>query len=182
MSNRSTTGLAARQLETDEVALDMHELLSAAPAVQKIDGVVVGRLVGFGPSGQPLVDFPCNPAHGPLPAKTISLLKADDEGRQVAVMFEAGDSRRPMVMGLLWVPGQGEVEPAKSPGANSTPVAGVEVDDERLEITAKKEIVLRCGKASITLTRAGKVLVRGAYLLSRSSGANQIKGGSIQLN
>ena len=51
-----------------------------------------------------------------------------------------------------------------------------------LTFTANKQIVLKCGKASITLTRAGKVLIRGAYLSSRSSGVNRIKGGSIQLN
>ena len=44
------------------------------------------------------------------------------------------------------------------------------------------EIELRCGKASLILTRAGKVLIRGAYLLSRSSGVNRIKGGSVQIN
>jgi hypothetical protein len=41
---------------------------------------------------------------------------------------------------------------------------------------------LRCGKSSITLTRAGKVLIEGEYISSRSSGVNRIKGGSIQLN
>jgi len=55
----------------------------------------------------------------------------------------------------------------------------VRVDGERVVFDAKKEIVLRCGKASITLTRAGKVLIRGAYLLNRSSGVNRIKGGSV---
>ena len=54
--------------------------------------------------------------------------------------------------------------------------------EERLELTAEREIVLRCGKASITLTRAGKVLIRGDYISSRSSGVNKIKGGSVQLN
>jgi len=47
---------------------------------------------------------------------------------------------------------------------------------------AKKEIVLRCGKASITLTKAGKVMIKGTYVVSRSSGANKIKGASIALN
>ena len=28
----------------------------------------------------------------------------------------------------------------------------------------------------------GKVLIRGTYLLSRSSGVNRIKGGSVQIN
>ena len=56
------------------------------------------------------------------------------------------------------------------------------VDGDRVVISADKEIVLQCGKASITLTRAGKILLRGAYLLSRSSGVNRIKGGSVQIN
>ena len=49
-------------------------------------------------------------------------------------------------------------------------------------LSAQEEIVLRCGKASITLTKAGKVLIEGAYVLSRSSGVNRIRGGSVQLN
>lgn len=51
-----------------------------------------------------------------------------------------------------------------------------------LRFEAEEEIELRCGGASIVLTRAGKVLLRGAYLLSRSSGVNRIKGGSVQIN
>jgi hypothetical protein len=58
----------------------------------------------------------------------------------------------------------------------------VKIDGRRVTFEAKEEIVLRCGKASITLTRAGKVLIRGAYLLNRSSGVNRIKGGSVQIN
>ena len=50
------------------------------------------------------------------------------------------------------------------------------------EIGALDQLVLRCGKASITLTKAGKVLIQGTYLSSRSSGVNRIKGGSVQLN
>jgi uncharacterized protein (DUF2345 family) len=58
----------------------------------------------------------------------------------------------------------------------------VDADGERLIVTAKDRLVLRCGKASITLTKEGKVLVEGTYLSSRSSGVNRIKGGSVQLN
>ena len=56
------------------------------------------------------------------------------------------------------------------------------MDGERLIFRANEEIVLRCGKASITLTKAGKIILRGAYVLSRSSGVNRIKGGSVQIN
>jgi hypothetical protein len=61
-------------------------------------------------------------------------------------------------------------------------LASVTLDDDQLVFAAKEQVVLRCGKASITLTRAGKVLIRGAYLLSRSSGVHRIKGGSVQIN
>jgi len=58
----------------------------------------------------------------------------------------------------------------------------VDADGERMIVSAKEQVVLRCGKASITLTKTGKVLIEGAYISSRSTGVNRIKGGSIQLN
>ena len=97
-------------------------------------------------------------------------------------MFEGGDPHRPIVMGLIQH--LARVQPTSSERIRSETqnLIDAEVDGERLVFTAKKEIVLRCGKASITLTRAGKVLIRGAYVLSRSSGVNRIKGGSVQIN
>jgi hypothetical protein len=53
---------------------------------------------------------------------------------------------------------------------------------EVLEFTAEREIVFRCGKASITLTCEGKVIVRGTHIVSRSSGVNRIKGAYVELN
>ena len=58
----------------------------------------------------------------------------------------------------------------------------VNADGERLVVSAKEQLVLRCGKATITLSKAGKVLIEGTYISSRSSGVNRIKGGSVQLN
>jgi hypothetical protein len=58
----------------------------------------------------------------------------------------------------------------------------VERDGERMIVSAKTQLVLRCGKASITLTQAGKVLIEGTYVSSRSTGVNRLKGGSIHLN
>ncbi len=56
------------------------------------------------------------------------------------------------------------------------------VDGERVVLEGREEVVLKCGEASITLTRAGKILIRGKYLLNRSSGVNRILGGSVQVN
>jgi len=58
----------------------------------------------------------------------------------------------------------------------------IRVDDDRLVIEAKREIVIRCGESSITLTRSGKILIRGQHIVSRSSGANLIRGATIEMN
>jgi len=58
----------------------------------------------------------------------------------------------------------------------------VDADGRRLVVKARDKLVLRCGQASITLTRAGKVLIDGTYVSSRATGTNRVKGASIQLN
>jgi hypothetical protein len=60
--------------------------------------------------------------------------------------------------------------------------ARIDVDGEQLIFSADKEIVLKCGKVSITLTRAGKIILGGTYLSGCSSGVNRIKGGSVQID
>src|SRR5262249_21150665 len=125
---------------------------------------------------------PGNPQDKPAVARSVVPLNSSHVGQEVAMLFETGNARRPIIMGLLQ---QGQ------PGATQDPIGvsiekpgaiTAEVDDERLQLTAEKEIVLRCGEASITLTRAGKILIRGTYVLSRSSGVNRVKGGSVQIN
>jgi Domain of unknown function (DUF6484) len=148
---------------------------STAQALSRIDGVVIGVLMGFDDSGEPLVVFPGNPIDHAVPARTTASLEHGHIGAEVALMFEQGDPARPLVMGRILHP-----EVAFSPAENRRYQAIV--DDQRLELKAEREIVLRCGTASITLTRAGKILLRGAYIFSRSTGVNKIKGGSVQLN
>ena len=152
---------------------------SSAPTIQ---GVVIGTLIGFQDSGGPLVDFPANTSGKPLPARTTATLPKDAIGREVALLFEGGDPNKPLVVGLIEHP---EIPSSEVPeNVEDKPGAPVEIvqDGERVVFNAEKEIVLRCGKASITLTSAGKILLRGAYLLNRSSGVNRIKGGSVQIN
>ncbi len=101
-------------------------------------------------------------------ARSVLPLSSADVGREVVLFFERGDASRPLLMGVLRTPRQ---EPIRT-----------EIDGEKLVFTADREIVLRCGDASITLTRAGKVLIRGSYVLTRSSGANRIKGAVVEIN
>ncbi|MBK8167226.1 MAG: hypothetical protein IPK64_14895 [bacterium] len=162
-------------------ASDLPEALSAHPTA--VDGVVLGRLVDIGPDGTPSVDFPGNPTGGPVRAAATRNYHRLDVGRDVALMFLDGRADRPLLLGLIVAAAAGAMAGAPTGAAAEAGVAAaVTVDGDRTIITAARQIVLRCGAASITLTRAGKVLIRGTYLLSRSSGVNRIKGGSIQLN
>lgn len=152
----------------------------AAEAGVSLPMVVIGRVTGFGPDGRPLVDYPGCVHQDGVAALNAAAVAAEAVGREVALLFADGDPARPFIVGLLHAPdGAAEVI---AEARVEAPEAAIEIDGERLVFTAEREIVLKCGKASLTLTRAGKVLLRGAYVMSRSSGVNRIKGGSVQIN
>jgi hypothetical protein len=115
----------------------------------------------------------CNPTGQPLVALTTIAVRPEDLGKEAVLLFEDGDPTRALLMGLVQTPGQ-------PPPAQKN--VHVLVDGQRLTLAAQEEIVLRCDEASITLTRAGKVLIKGAYLSSRSTGPNRIRGASVHLN
>jgi hypothetical protein len=144
--------------------------------------VVVGTFVGLSELLEPLVEYPLISSERARPARSTIPLDPSQIGREVVLAFECGDSRNPIILGVLARPCDLRSEP-KDPGAAlAQSIVEVQRDGEQLLLTAEKEIVLCCGEASITLTRAGKILIRGTYLLSRSSGVNRIKGGSVQIN
>jgi Domain of unknown function (DUF6484) len=151
--------------------LSQNHFHVAKTKARKFEGIVIGALVGRTQTGECLVDFSANPSPRPLPARPAVALEKTEIGQAVVLMFEDNDPRKPIVMGVL-----------QNTAAAKTNAVQLQADDERIVITADREIVLRCGDASITLTKAGKILIRGAYVLSRSSGVNRIKGGSVQIN
>jgi hypothetical protein len=146
-------------------------------AVAHIGGVVIGKIADRSEAGELLVEYPGNPDETPQAALVTTEVSARDVGKEVALSFVAGDPARPVVLGLIQHPGSENDRAAEQKKA-----LNVEIDGETVTLTAEKDIVLRCGKASITLTRAGKVLIRGTYTSSHSSGVNRIKGGSVQVN
>ncbi|MCB9761678.1 MAG: hypothetical protein H6739_17675 [Alphaproteobacteria bacterium] len=146
--------------------LDLVHPPATLPEPDRWRGVVVGQAVALR-DGEPLVDFEGNPAEAPVPAAGTVRLSSADLGAPVALMFVDGDPRKPIIMGRVYGLG-GATSPSER--------------DERLVLSAEREITLRCGDASITLTRAGKVLIKGAYVSSRSTGVHRIKGGSVQIN
>jgi hypothetical protein len=137
-----------------------------APA---LPAVILGWLTGAEPL---LVDFPGNAA-GPVPARLLveldarALAAAVSTRQPAALMFEAGDPSRPLIVGLVQAPGA---------------VREARVDGKRVVLTGTEEIELRCGEASISLKKDGKLVIRGAYVETRAKGTNRIKGGSVQIN
>jgi hypothetical protein len=142
------------------------------------EGMIIGRIEAFDEGGLALVSWPGMSEETLQPAQTTVPLGQRDLGRQVVLAFVTMEQNlQPVIMGLLQ-------KPVPLPPTESAPVQGwdVQTDGKRMVLSAQEEIVLRCGKASITLTKAGKVLLSGDYLLSRSRGVNRIKGGSVQIN
>ena len=147
-----------------------------APPPEPLPSALVGELVALsGNDRTPLVLVPGQDGGAALRARSTIDLHGGHVGQQVLLVFERGDPARPIVTGLLR---NGLAWPLADPPGH------VEVDagGERLLVSATKELVLRCGKASITLTAGGKVLIAGDYVSSRATGVNRVKGGSVQLN
>jgi hypothetical protein len=131
---------------------------------------VIGVLAAHEEGGL-LVQLPGEVA--PVVARTVIELDRETiaeciaSRRGVLLAFENGRIDLPIVIGLLREP---------------EPPLVAEVDGERVEIVGNDEIVLRCGRASITLRRNGRVVIRGTYVETRASGVNRIRGGSVAIN
>ena len=140
------------------------------PAHEAPAGARIGRLVAWSPDGGPVVDFPGNTL-GPTGARTTVALDENTAARAietrqgVVLVLERDQEALPIIVGLL--------QPTS---------VSAEVDGRRVELEAKDEIVLRCGDASITLRRNGRVVIRGTYVETKAAGTNRIKGGSVQIN
>jgi hypothetical protein len=186
------------------------ELQTEMPGSMVAPGeVLLGVLAGIDSNGSPIVGFPQLPHFEPTTALATIPVLPQHIGRQVALLFTQGADSRPIVIGFLYSPLQQMLDNLieqsseipipvletmdqtvfDEPVTTSTQTTNadlhgdtVHVDGKRVVLEGQEEVVLKCGEASITLTRNGKVVIRGKYLLSRSSGVNRILGGSVQVN
>ncbi|HTV01232.1 MAG TPA: DUF6484 domain-containing protein, partial [Luteitalea sp.] len=118
--------------------------------------------------------FPDQPDAAPVEARTTLDLEAPHIGQSVVLMFEQQDPARPIILGLVRNNDASALQRADG--------VQVEADGQRLVVTAERGLVLRCGKASITLSPDGKVAVRGTQIVHHATGLNRIRGAAVQIN
>jgi len=80
--------------------------------------------------------------------------------------------------------GAGEGDGGHAAGASSHAAQDWEatVDGTRVRISARDEVVIQCGQASIIMRRNGRVVIRGTYVETRAAGTNRIRGGQVRIN
>ena len=168
--------------------------------------LVLGQLSGFDSNGQPLVSFTLTKRYDSISALATIALTAQQIGRQVGLLFTQNSQWTPIIVGVVHnalhnildnieiAEDNGDQELFASPlistltdGKHKADLTldhtnSVHVDGKKIILEGEEQVVLRCGDASITLHKNGKISIRGKYLLNRSSGVNRIMGGSVQVN
>ena len=164
--------------------------------------LMLATISGLSKNGDVFVDYS---DHKHKKAQSTVKLDASSIGRQVALMFVGQDINQPLVIGTIRSHLDSLIETyelspqerlADENGINKEKLLNpnnelchsakdtneVIVDGKKIAIEAKDELVFKCGESSITLTKNGKILIRGKYLVNRASGVNRILGGSVQIN
>jgi len=158
------------------------ESVPAHPSGTK--SICVGKIIAITDKGQPLVEYPDN-SLGPLVARSIVVdilrdITKNNESVPVLLVFENDDPALPIVVGIIHESVQASflhevIHATEQPRQ-------AQIDSKRLVFEAKEEVVLRCGKGSITLRKDGKIILKGTELVSRASRTNKIKGSSVAIN
>jgi hypothetical protein len=90
-------------------------------------------------------------------------LKESDIEQPVTLIFNQGDARKPIIIGVIQDP-------------------AFETDEEPLVLENEHGIELKCGQGKIVLDPTGGVFVQGSTINTQAYGTNQLKGGVVKIN
>ncbi|QDQ27517.1 hypothetical protein FNU76_14770 [Chitinimonas arctica] len=167
------------ETEQDRVPSDPLQLLlqkatghAAQPA--PAGALILGEIVSLNAAGLPrlhvdgvgLVDM----------AASLVPITVADVGKTVAFSMPVGPASPGVVLGLVWQPQVAAMEAVAPQPLEAS------VDGNMVHIEARQSIKLSCGRASITLTADGQILLRGDYISNHSTGTQRIKGAAVQIN
>lgn len=156
-------------------------VLQHAREVSMPEGATLGWVVRVDDEGI-WVESEDNDA-GPLLAMSVVCIERAEleaaiaDRREAVLMFVAG-SANPVLLGLRQPNPVIEAKLDTSEGEGASAL----VDGKKVRLEGQDEIVLRCGKSSITMRRNGRVVIRGVQVESRATGRNRIKGGAVLIN
>jgi len=163
------------------------ESSSSSTSVPSSSGLLIGRIITLQENGNPLVAFDAETKNKPIEAFTVVPLVSSSVGKDVAISFAQNQGGMPIVMGVIRRMLDEVLDDAPKESDQKALNAGIVkpeviVDGNKLELSAPEEVTIRCGEASITLNKSGKILIKGEHMLNRISGAYKVKSGSIELN
>ena len=179
MSSRDRLPIDAEpdlRLHPDGPEAPLQALLAARPLASlpmPFLGAVTGVFAGFDElDGSPLVTSPHHAE--PVAARSVVELLPAQAGQPVVLMFDGGDPRRPLVMGIVQAP---------RPGAEGVvPAEALAARPRTLVLEAQDDIVLRNRHAKIRLTADGDIEVTGTSFTARTQRLLRLLSPLIKLN
>jgi hypothetical protein len=182
--SRAAVTLPLRAAKSQRIRMHMRETNQWTPScLTEFGPVCCGRIVDIDADGCPEVDFPGNTGD-PVAARALEgvcIERASSRGLQVLLVFEQGDPNRPVVVGIVQAALPAEHVDLAREVAHGEPRTAI-LDGRHVELRGNDEVTLVCGKSSITLTRDGRITLRGTEIVSRASGTNKIRGASVSIN
>lgn len=159
----------------------MNSAVAAVLSKASDFGICIGQLLAHVESGHVSVRVPAGQV---LQAHVLESARRD--------VIEALESSTP-AMALICVSQQAGIAAVVVGVVGLLPPSGrdVEQSDSRSKrhdrvdsyvLEAGEALELRCGGSAITLTKDGKVVIRGQDVTSRARRGNKIKGATVQIN
>lgn len=114
------------------------------------------------------------PGNPPIRTKCDVLLTANSPqlaltlGARVLVLLPAAGESRGCVLGLV--------------ATYTVPRPELERPPARVRLAAQLELVLECGKASLTMHEDGRVVIKGTDIVSHARRTQKIRGGTVHIN